>query len=313
MNKYDNRYLMLQEEKLKSILSKQATVIDVAKDFNVTRQTIHKWLLRYKRFGIDGLKAKQKTRSAIAHNRTSREIEILVEDISHRYWQDGVETLHDRLRGEYNITLHPTTIYRILKRNDVRYTKNYQHTKKLWKKQLYAHQTPGKELQMDTKYPYGYKQGKVIYTIIDDATRWVFAWSYNVANKNNTLDFLEKVFKRAPFAIQKIRTDQGKEFIANDVKECLLKRNVAYRNNTPYCPEENGKIERFHRTLNEKGIRLGFNSRESLEAMQYKLNLFLHYYNYQKKHRGLGMNGKTPIQRLEECASVNLTLQCYNN
>lgn len=198
-----------------------------------------------------------------------------------------METLHDRLQAEYNITLHPTTIYRILKRNDVRYTNNYQHTKKRWKKQLYAHQTPGKELQMDTKYPYGYKQGKVIYTIIDDATRWVFAWSYNTANKNNTLDFLEKVFTRAPFAIQKIRTD--------------------------HCPEENGKIERFHRTLNEKGLRLGFNSRESLDAMQYKLNLFLHYYNYQKKHRGLGMDGKTPAQRLQECASVNLTLQCYIN
>jgi len=40
----------------------------------------------------------------------------------------------------------------------------------------------GKELQMDTKYPFGYKQGKVIYTIIDDATRWVFAWSYSTAN-----------------------------------------------------------------------------------------------------------------------------------
>lgn len=63
---------------------------------------------------------------------------------------------------------------------------------------------------MDTKYPYGYKQGKVIYTIIDDATRWVFAWSYGIANTENTLDFLEKVVARAPFPIQKIRTDQGK-------------------------------------------------------------------------------------------------------
>jgi len=33
--------------------------------------------------------------------------------------------------------------------------------------------------------------------------------------------------------------------------------------------------------------------------------------NYQKKHRGLGMDGLTPIQKLNQCASVNLTLQCY--
>ena len=105
---------------------------------------------------------------------------------------------------------------------------------------------------MDTKYPYGFKQGKVIYTIIDDTSRWVFAYSYNKANAENTLDFLHKVIKRAPFTIQKIRTDQGKEFIANIVESFLKKHGIIHRRNTPYCPEENCKIERFHRTLNEK-------------------------------------------------------------
>lgn len=164
---------------------------------------------------------------------------------------------------------------------------------------------------MDTKYPFGYKQGKVIYALIDDASRWVYASSYATANSLNTVDFLEKVLKRAPFNIQKIRTDQGKEFIAHIVKDFLKQNNITFRNNTPYCPEENGKIERFRRTLNEKGLRFGFDATESLEAMQYRLNLFLHYYNYQKKHRGLGMEGRTPMERLAELASVNLTLQCY--
>jgi len=72
----------------------------------------------------------------------------------------------------------------------------------------------GKELQMDTKYPFGYKQGKVIYTVIDDATRWVYVWSYSTANAENTLDFIKRVRDKAPFLIQKIRTDNGKEFIA---------------------------------------------------------------------------------------------------
>jgi len=58
---------------------------------------------------------------------------------------------------------------------------------------------------MDTKYPHGYKQGKVIYTIIDDATRWVYAWSYSTANAENTLNFIKKVRDKAPFPIQKIR------------------------------------------------------------------------------------------------------------
>lgn len=312
MNKYDNRYLMLQEEKLTQIIKKQKKITVVAEELNVSRQTVHKWLNRYKRFGACGLRRKKIESIHVPHNRTSSEIERLVINLAENHHYDGVETLSDRLQFENNITLHPTTIYRILKRREVRYGEQQTWTRKRWKKQLYAHQIPGKELQMDTKYPFGYKEGKVIYTIIDDATRWVFAWSYKTANQKNTLDFLKKVLSRSPFKIQKIRTDQGKEFIANTVKDFIKKQNIEYRNNTPYCPEENGKIERFHRTLNEKALRWGFYPKDSLDEMQYKLNLFLNYYNYQKKHRGLGMNGLTPIERLQELASVNLTLQCYN-
>lgn len=302
---------MLQEEKLTQVINKEKKVTEIAGELDVSRQTIHKWLNRYRRFGIDGLICQRKKRVYSPHNRTSAEIEQLIANIAYDHWQDGVQTLADRLQLENNLTIHPVTIYRILKRNNLRYTDRYSHTKKRWKKKLFSHQIPGQELQMDTKYPFGYKQGKVIYTIIDDATRWVFAWSYGKANKRNTLDFLRKVFQRAPFTIQKIRTDQGKEFIANDVKDFLKANHIAYRANTPYCPEENGKIERFHRTLNEKALTWGFSHQDTLDEMQYKLNLFLHYYNYQKKHRGLGMDGKTPMERLNQLASVNLTLQCY--
>jgi len=58
----------------------------------------------------------------------------------------------------------------------------------------------------------GHKQGKVIYAIINDASRWVFVWSYEVANAGNTVDFIRNVIKRALFIILKIRTDQRKEF-----------------------------------------------------------------------------------------------------
>lgn len=313
MNAFDPRYMLLQEEKLKNILSKQATVVAVAQELSVSRQTIHKWLARYKRFGTEGLIVQRKKHHTAAHNRTTFAIEQLVVNLAQEHYYDGVETLHDRLEEAYNLTLHPVTIYRILKRTNTRYTAGYSATKRQWKKQLYAHEVPGQELQMDTVYPFGYKQGKVIYTIIDDATRWVFAWSYRTANQENTLDFLERVLARAPFPVRKIRSDQGREFIGNRVKAFLKEKEITYRNNTPYCPEENGKIERFHRTLKEKGIRRSFLAEDSLETMQYRLTLFLHYYNYRKKHRGLGIDGRTPMERLAELGSVNLTLQCYNS
>lgn len=311
MNYYDSRYMLLQERNLQAIIAKHKTVVAVACELNVSRQTVHKWLARYRRFGPDGLARKRTSRRRRAHNRTPRELELVVADLAQRYWRDGVETLADRLAEECNVTLNPATLYRICKRNHIRYTDAYPTTRKRWKKQLFSHQTPGTELQLDTKYPYGYKEGKVIYTVIDDTSRWAFARCYDVANADHTVDFLRKVQQRFPATICKVRTDQGTEFTALTVRSFLRDHGIAHRTNTPYCPEENGKIERFHRTLNEKAITRGFSPRDSLEMMQYKLNLFLHYYNYCKKHRGLGMDGRTPMEKLNECASVNLTLQCY--
>lgn len=314
MNQFDPRYMQLLISKLKSIIKKRKTVVSVASELNVSRQTIHKHLARYRRFGEDGIRQVQTKRNyRPAHNRTNEALESCVIQLASDNFTDGVETLSDKLQFEYNTSLHPTTIYRILKRNNIRYTKYYQSTKKRWKIQLFSHQTAGLELQMDTKYPFGYKQGKVIYTIIDDASRWAFVWSYEKANTENTIDFIKKVLKRAPFTIQKIRTDQGKEFTNLKLKQLFKQHNITHRLNTPYCPEENGKIERFHGTLNQKALRYGFYPDQSLEEIQYQLNLFMHYYNYRKKHRGLGMNGKTPMERLNELASVNPSLQCHNN
>lgn len=300
MNKFDVRYMQLVEQKLKEIINKELSVTGAAKELLVTRQTIYTWKARYERFGIDGLIKQRKKRTDCPHNKTSEEVEQLVINTTDTYWQDGVEALADHLQRLYNLTINPTTVYRILKREGIRYGEHHPRTTKRWKKQLYAHQIPGLELQMDTKYPFGYKQGRVIYTIIDDASRWVYAWTYTTANALTTIDFIKRVQQHVPFSMQKIRTDQGSEFRALAVRHYLAEKQIEHRLNTPYCPEENGKIERFHRTLNEKCV-VGMYPKDSLDNLQYKLSLFLQYYNWQKRHRGLGMEGMTPMQKIKSC------------
>jgi len=292
--------MSLVEEKLNAIINKRLSVTNAATQLAVTRQTIYTWKARYKRFGIDGLIKERTKRTDRPHNKTSEEIEQLVINTARTYWKDGVEALSDHIQRLYNLTINPTTVYRILKREDIRYGEHHPRTTTRWKKQLYAHQVPGLELQMDTKYPFGYKQGRVIYTVIDDASRWVYAWTYTNATQENTVDFIKRVQTHAPFSIQKIRTDQGKEFRAIVVQLYLADHGIEHRLNTPYCPEENGKIERFHRTLNEKCV-VGMYPHDQLDTLQYKLTLFLQYYNWQKRHRGLGMEGMTPMERIRSC------------
>ena len=299
MNKYDTNYLKLKENKLQSIINKEKTVVLVAREMNVTRKTVHIWLIRYKRFGIDGLLEKRRIRNGIPYNKTSKEVEEKVILSANTHWQVGVDTLHDWLLYEDKIELHPSTIFRILKRNNIRYADNYTTTQRRWKKKLYSHEIAGQEIQMDTTYPYGYGQSKVTYTAIDDATCTVYAYTYEKANGDNTVNFLQRLITYLPFTILKIRTDQGKEFMNLKTKSFLKENNIIHRGNTPYSPEENGKIERFHRTLNEKCLCFGFYPSDTLDDFNYKLTLFLHYYNNIKKHRGLGMDGMSPNEKLK--------------
>lgn len=303
----------MQKEVLEAVVCKELKKVEASARLGVSRVTLDKWLHRYARFGETGLDSQQRKKRKGTHNRTSAEQEDRVIKLSEQYWFDGVETLSDRLWEREKVNLHPSTIYRILKRRGVRYDTAWSGTKKRTKKQLYCHGQVGQELQIDTKYPFGYKQGKVIYTAIDDATRWSYAKAYKTANTKNTLSFLSEVRQRFPEPIQQIRTDCGTEFANYAVRNYLTAQNIQHRRNTPYCPEENGKIERFHRTLNEKLIRIHLSPNHSLDELNYHLALWLHWYNHHKRHRGLGMNGLTPFQKIQlltHLKNVNLTLQC---
>ncbi len=209
---------------LEEVLAKSVKKVEAAERLGVSRVTLDKWLCRYRRYGAGGLCRRQPKKRPPARNRTPEIVEQLVEQIAEEYWYDGVEILSDRLFKESGIRLHPVTIYRVLKRRGARYDDRWTGTKKRQKIQLYAHKQAGKELQMDTKYPFGYKVGKVFYTVIDDATRWTYAKAYPTANQANTLDFLAHLRDRAPFDIQKIRTDNGTEFIGHEVRAYLAQK-----------------------------------------------------------------------------------------
>ena len=313
VNMYAQKYLNMRIRILKKVNEKSLKKKEACKKLSVSRPTLDKWLNRYNRFGEAGLWGQKRKQYGSPQNKTPEEVEDVVVTLAQKYWNDGVETLSDRLYEEHRIMLHSTTIYRILKRRKERYTGQYNGTKKRTKKQLYAHKKAGKELQMDTKYPFGYKVGVVAYTVIDDASRWAYAKMYSTANAKNSIDFINEVIKKMPFDIQKIRTDCGTEFVNTKVTQNFSINGIEHRKNTPYCPEENGKIERFHRTMNEKAIYISWSPQDSLQTLQYKLELFLHWYNFKKRHRGLGMDGLTPFQKLCYMASlenVNLTLQC---
>ncbi len=66
---------------------------------------------------------------------------------------------------------------------------------------------------------------------------------------------LQKAHEFYPEATPRIISDNGPQFIAKDFKEFIRIRGMTHVRTSPYYPQSNGKIERFHQTLKGECIR----------------------------------------------------------
>ena len=304
------KLLEMKERMLQKVLEKKMKVGEVAEHFGVSRQSVSKWLSKYRYGGIAELAGKKPgPKSGTTWNRTSPEIEDQVVSLGKKNPFKGPDWIADRLE-ELGIKLNQSTVYRILKRRKERYYRDYKHKRR--KKKSYCLDRPGREIQLDCCFPFGYQRDAVIYDAIDDCSRWVFGRVYKDHRAESTIQFLKELIDRAPFTIEVIRTDQGSEFCNQKVEKFLTQRAIIHKKNPPYTPQHNGKIERFHQTLKNDEIRLNWQFTDSIDTLNYKFSLFLYFYNFRRKHTGLAMNKLTPAQKIAY-ATIAFSLSSHVN
>lgn len=88
---------------------------------------------------------------------------------------------------------------------------------------------------------------KYLLTVIDYATR------YAEARKTNApivCQALIGIFSHFGFP-QEILSDWGSNFMSNLTEELLEKTQIGHIKMSPYHPQTNGALERFHRTLKQ--------------------------------------------------------------
>lgn len=285
-------------------MSGKRKVSEVAQIMNVTRKTIHKRKCRYKYYGSSWLlPRKPGPKKGTCWNRTLKEIEDKVVELAREHQREWPVKLTMRLCDEHEIEIDQSTVYRILKRRKIRYHQDYERPKR--KKKLYALDSPGRELQVDTSFPFGYQRKFVVYSAIDDCSRLVYSRVCDGATSKNSIQFMQELIRKTPFRIERIRTDQWREF-AKTLTEWLTGVGIKHQMNEPYHPEHNGKVERYHRTMKSEEI-YQWPYLISIEDANYMLRQRMKYYNEKRRHTGLWMNGMTPKQKLQEL-SKNVTL-----
>ena len=174
---------------------------------------------------------------------------------------------------------------------------------------------------MDACFPWGRGRKLCVFDAIDDCSRYIQGRIYNAENDTNAIDFVKRLINNSPFKIQAIRVDNR---YGNRFKYFCQYAGINVIYNDPYSPQQNGKIERFHKTLKRELFWRYCSYGEDKEILQYKLNQYLKHYNYNRKHSGYGMNRLTLVQKIAKSTldnysmsliypqKVTLTMQQYN-
>ena len=80
-------------------------------------------------------------------------------------------------------------------------------------------------------------------------------------------------------------SDNGAGYLSRRFGEYLRLVGIRHIVASPYHPQTNGKIERYHRTIKGEINLLPYDTPSELELA---INSFVRYYNYQRYHEALG-------------------------
>lgn len=300
---------------IKEIIDKQRTINEVSSLLSVSRQSVSKWISKFKIEWESWIAPKKCwPKYWNTYNRTSLLIENIVIDIARNNILDWPVFLAKKLEEQEWLILNQSTIYRILKRNNIRYKERWEWKRR--RKTLYVLDDPWREVQVDACFPFWRKRKEVQYDAIDDCSRFVFSKLHTEHCVRSSMEFVWNLVRNVPFRISRIRTDQWMEFWPWFTKY-LESIWIEHIRNAPYSPQHNWKVERYHRTLWR--WLWTFDTYIDVHEYRLRLKLFVDWYNYKKPHLWLWMFWMTPAEKIWYCIlndslekslwNVNLTLQ----
>ena len=141
-------------------------------------------------------------------------------------------------------------------------------------------------------------------SILDGFSRYIVHWEIREAMKESDVEIiLQRAREKFPDAKPRIISDNGPQFIAKDFKEFIRISGMTHVKTSPYYPQSNGKLERYHRTIKGKCIRV--NTPLSLSDAQRLVTDFVDHYNNRRLHSAIGYIA--PEDKLQGRAEVILT------
>lgn len=274
------------------------SITDLSQKYGISRPTVYKWLERYKRFGVEGLK-EQSRAPKHCPNRTSEKILSLVIQEKLKNRKRGPRKVRARLKLRYPEICFPaisTIAYWLKKEGLVKPRKKRRHVPP-YTQPFSECRAPNDVWSIDYKGQFCMKNSRVCYplTVSDNCSRFILGCdALSGPRYVPTRRSLENIFRAygLPYAL---RFDNGTPFASRCIGGLSrlmiwwILLGIIPERITKGCPQENGRHERMHRTLKSDALDpVAKNLREQQKAF----DAYRHDFNYDRPHEAL--NDRTP-------------------
>ena len=124
-------------------------------------------------------------------------------------------------------------------------------------------------------------------SVLDGYSRAIVHWDLRESMTESDIEIiLEAAKEKHPAARPRIISDNGPQFIARDFKEFIRISGMTHVRTSPYYPQSNGKLERWHKSLKSECIRPG--TPLTPEDARRLIQQYVDHYNTVRLHSAIG-------------------------
>jgi transposase InsO family protein len=207
--------------------------------------------------------------------------------------QDGYRRVCYMMLDDDIAAVSPSTVYRILNKACLLRRWNQKKSSK-----GIGFSPPGKPHEhwhIDLSYLNICGTFYYLCSVLDGYSRSIVHWEIRESMTESDVEIvLQRALEKHPDEKPRIISDNGPQFIARDFKQFICLTGMTHVRTSPYYPQSNGKIERWHQSLKRECIRT--KTPLNLEDANRLVANFVDYYNNKRLHSSLGY--VTPIDKL---------------
>lgn len=276
---------------------------EAAQRYGVDRSCVYKWLARYRREGVEGLKELPRTPEYSPRKTPQKIVDALLE-LKRKYPIYGPAKLVTILERDNGMKIAISTAGTILSNHGlVKKHRRRRNGAGPVEHPGYEVGGPGDSMTTDYKGQFRMESGRLCYplTIADPASRFVFAIeAHEAISTARAREVFERVFREHGVPRQ-IISDNGSPFCSTkslggltQLSRWWIAQGAVPIRIPPGCPQHNGRHERMHRTLKQA---IQGDPQRTLRAQQRMFDAFRHEFNHVRPHQSLGQQTPASVVR----------------